>query len=91
MSKRPMTANPHDHVEIGVLIRAFEGLDLLDMARQDGIVGRSHHLVSDKFRKVVRCRRGCNHGNPYRLVDCALLSVFARPAVRAEPVLVTVR
>ena len=59
-----MTANPHDHVEIGLLMR-FEGLGLLDVPPQTGIVGHCRHLASDKFRKVVRCRRGGEHVNLY--------------------------
>jgi hypothetical protein len=79
VSKRPVTTNPHDYVEIGFLIRAFEGLGLLDVPPRNGSARRS---CDRRFRKIVRCRGGGKHGNLYTAVDCALLSVVARPAER---------
>ena len=49
-----MATNTHDHIEVAfVLIRAFNGLDVLDVLPKNGIVGRGHHLASDNFRKAI--------------------------------------
>ena len=62
-SNRPVATNTHDHIEVAfVLIRAFNGLDLLDVLPKNGIVGRGHHLASDNFRKAMRYRGAAKHG-----------------------------
>ena len=61
-SHRPVTTDPHDHVEVGfVLIRAFNGPGWLDVLPKKGIVSRGQ-LDSEKFRRGMRCSGAGKHG-----------------------------